>query len=508
VKISLRKASFILIIVPAFAVWANPAQLTVGHEGDLTFRGTGMTMRISTPHKEPDPLKLLRPDFNSEALGATTVESSTKRKAPQSGQKNLPVTANASEHFAQIPQSGEKELYLTFDDGPLEGTANVLRILREEGVPATMFCVGRHARKHPGLFHKELTMPNLLIANHTYSHANGHYSRFYSHTFELLSDIEHAQIILGGRKYLRLAGRNVWRTPEVHRDDQAIVAVRGRVEVPKYNRISEEGFFIYGWDTEWHYDHATGRPLENPDLLAAKIESLYSHRRLVKPGKVVLLAHDFMFRTVAEASRLRRFIRLMKQRGWIFRTIRYYSRYVPEPLRVAKYYGHRPHDRLAANALLSPRTGRAERPVHVSRSDMAPVPTSSSTPIQNRLNEAIRRYDAKEVEQLIKHGALLNRPDTHGQTALDAAVRANSLYLVKKLLAYGADPGMRNSRGETAFHVARRFKREGIERYLLHYSKLRSQSITDGKQSTPETRHLADSTPVSHRDPLKFLRQH
>ncbi len=35
-------------------------------------------------------------------------------------------------------------IYLTFDDGPLSGTANVLDVLAEEQVPAAMFMVGLH----------------------------------------------------------------------------------------------------------------------------------------------------------------------------------------------------------------------------------------------------------------------------------------------------------------------------------------------------------------------------
>jgi len=139
-------------------------------------------------------------------------------------------------------------------------------------------------------------MPNILVANHTYSHANGHYQRFYGNTFGVMSDIEHAQLILGGRKYLRLAGRNVWRTPEVRRDDRALGSKEQGREHSKYDTIAQEGFFIYGWDVEWHFDHVTGRPLSSAEAMARKIESIYRHGRSAQRGKVVLLAHDFMFR--------------------------------------------------------------------------------------------------------------------------------------------------------------------------------------------------------------------
>jgi len=40
---------------------------------------------------------------------------------------------------------GKRTLYLTFDDGPNNGTPTVINILKEEQVPATFF-FNRHAR--------------------------------------------------------------------------------------------------------------------------------------------------------------------------------------------------------------------------------------------------------------------------------------------------------------------------------------------------------------------------
>ncbi|ADV46337.1 polysaccharide deacetylase [Nitratifractor salsuginis DSM 16511] len=517
-KYSVGMSLLALICLPGLSAWATPVHPpATAQSGSLTLVRPGMTMHISSPrHNESTPLDLLRSDVNSEALGTGSVKSPESQTRTDTHRQA--ITPKTNPNTQNIPgnnfnRSGTKELYLTFDDGPLRGTGNVLKILKEEGVPATMFCVGRHAQQHPGLLQEELSMPNLLIANHTYSHANGHYRRFYSNTFGLLSDIEHAQLILGGRKYLRLAGRNVWRTPEIKRDDLAIVALRGRVEVPEYDSISKDGFYIYGWDTEWHYNHATGKPIESPEKVAAKIDHLYRRHRSAKPGKVILLAHDFMFRTQAGASRLRRFIRLMKQRGWSFHTIRHYSRYKPEPLYVAKYYGHSPKELYAANKQRSFRPVQENRGVEsINRSSSSPRPTAQNGKglMQNRLIEAIRRYNAKEVEHLIDQGASVNQPDSYGHIALNSAVKANSIYLVKKLLAHGADPMIKDARGENALYTAKRYNRGGIERYLKNYYSARSQTSTIVNQvqekQIAETPHLADSSSTAHTNPLKLLR--
>ncbi len=328
-KRALGKIFLISLTVSLFDLWAAPIQPI------STAPDTLETLAQKSAKAETCAFDYIKPtnsDINSEALGIGSVESIDESDDMiQKSSKIDPNEANAT-----------KELYLTFDDGPLRGTGNVLKILQEEGVAATMFCVARHAKHHRKLLQQEYSMPNLLVANHTYSHANGRYRHFYSHTFELLSDIEHAQLVLGGRKYLRLAGRNVWRTPEIKRDDLAIVALRGRVEVPQYDSIAKEGFHIYGWDTEWHFHHRNHKPIESAQRLAKKIERLYKNKRLAKPGKVILLAHDFMFKSKKAADQLRRFIRIMKENGWSFYTIKHYSQYRPQPLYVAKYYGQKP----------------------------------------------------------------------------------------------------------------------------------------------------------------------
>ena len=67
---------------------------------------------------------------------------------------------------------GEHEVALTFDDGPdPEWTPKILDILKEHGVKAAFFVVGKNAEDHPGLVQRILDEGH-EIGNHTYSHAN------------------------------------------------------------------------------------------------------------------------------------------------------------------------------------------------------------------------------------------------------------------------------------------------------------------------------------------------
>lgn len=60
---------------------------------------------------------------------------------------------------------------LTFDDGPsIPFTGKILDILKEEGIKATFFLLGDHARKHPELVQR-IYKEGHEIGNHSWSHA-------------------------------------------------------------------------------------------------------------------------------------------------------------------------------------------------------------------------------------------------------------------------------------------------------------------------------------------------
>lgn len=67
----------------------------------------------------------------------------------------------------------KKELYLTFDDGPINGpTEFVLDELKKASAKATFFCIGDNIRKHPHIF-KKIIDGGHAIGNHTFNHLNG-----------------------------------------------------------------------------------------------------------------------------------------------------------------------------------------------------------------------------------------------------------------------------------------------------------------------------------------------
>jgi len=69
------------------------------------------------------------------------------------------------------PKNGEKVIALTFDDGPNEPyTSQVLKILKENGVQATFFVIGKNAEAYPETV-REIVRAGHVVGNHTYRHS-------------------------------------------------------------------------------------------------------------------------------------------------------------------------------------------------------------------------------------------------------------------------------------------------------------------------------------------------
>jgi len=68
------------------------------------------------------------------------------------------------------PKMAEKVIALTFDDGPVPGTTDViLDALRDANATATFFVCGRNATLYPDLMARMITEGH-VVANHTWSH--------------------------------------------------------------------------------------------------------------------------------------------------------------------------------------------------------------------------------------------------------------------------------------------------------------------------------------------------
>jgi len=214
------------------------------------------------------------------------------------------------------PANGLRTIYLTFDDGPLPGTAEVLDITRRLQIPVSMMMVGKQVSIGPregALFEIAVRDPYTFVGNHSNSHANSHYARFYSNPAAVVADIDENQQCLNlNNRIVRLPGRNIW-------------LVCGRLKYDLFSGVqaarmlARDGYTMVGWDVEWEHDSATGRPIQSVEEMVRDIDEAFEHA--FTPGHVVVLAHDEMFRNVTEDAALFILLKSLKSKGYAFRTL-------------------------------------------------------------------------------------------------------------------------------------------------------------------------------------------
>lgn len=78
-------------------------------------------------------------------------------------------------------ESSLKFIYLTFDDGPLNGSENIDSVILAERLKISVFLVGEHAEmsKQLGTYYKLYEQnPFVEVYNHSFTHAKDKYELF------------------------------------------------------------------------------------------------------------------------------------------------------------------------------------------------------------------------------------------------------------------------------------------------------------------------------------------
>ncbi len=209
---------------------------------------------------------------------------------------------------ADLPPASKKFVYLTFDDGPLDGSEKIADAIQTEKVPITVLVVGRHAETKPHYLDLYKENDHIEVGNHSYSHARNHYSKFYFNPEGVLEDFDKShQIINPEDKVARLPGRNMWRIGDRTKDDISSGSEAADL-------LAQNGYEIYGWDMEWFHDPKTAKPVGTAEEIFEQIERHLDRGRTFTDGHLVLLCHDEMFREDWEETELKQLIELLKTR--------------------------------------------------------------------------------------------------------------------------------------------------------------------------------------------------
>ncbi len=233
----------------------------------------------------------------------------------------LDTLTNAFKSTPIIYDTTKKYIYLTFDDGPQPGTVACFNACKNANIKATFFMVGAHASS-PIL--KQIVKdikhayPQSLLANHSYTHANGRYQYFYNHKQMAAEDFYKAQQSLEVPvKIIRLPGNTSW-------------VYNGKIKANKLTKpvctlLDSAGYNVIGWDVEWNFKRGSSFPVQSATKMYNQMVYALENGHTMHKNHVVILTHDRMFRTKEHTDSLVRFINLVKQNpNYVFETIDHY----------------------------------------------------------------------------------------------------------------------------------------------------------------------------------------
>lgn len=256
---------------------------------------------------------------------STGTPTNKGKNGTETGKSATDTTLQAKNKFQWAPvsfDSTKKYIYLTFDDGPQHGTMICYDLLIKEGLKGTFFMVGLHtAQKSDGRKIVSLireTYPQILLANHSYTHANNDYVDFYHHPYWAAEDMMRTQDSLNVPYMIaRLPGNRSWvREGEVKAT---------KLAAPVAQLLDSAGYNIIGWDLEWNFNRKSARPVQSPRKLMAEIDSAFAKAETHTPNHLVILSHDRMFQRPADADSLAKFIQMLKQRPeFVMETVDHY----------------------------------------------------------------------------------------------------------------------------------------------------------------------------------------
>ena len=194
--------------------------------------------------------------------------------------------------------TGSKTVYFTFDDGPAEGTAELLDATAAYDAKVSLFYVGRHGEESPELVARAAAEGH-LIGSHTYSHR----------ALTTLRDSEVREELIKARAALQPYVSNCWRPPGWRTSpaiEQAAKSLGMRQTLSVMDPAEKRTVFI---PASW----------TDPDKIVSTVQ-----QRVFDGAMVTLHAERSHNRPQLEA--FKRLLPLLTADGYRFRTLPYCTR--------------------------------------------------------------------------------------------------------------------------------------------------------------------------------------
>lgn len=199
-----------------------------------------------------------------------------------------------------------KKVFLTFDDGPTSLTPEILRILKENGVEATFFVIGKLAENNPDIITRTYLEGHMVLP-HSYTHDYAIYSTF--ETF--YEDFYRAEAVVND--ILGIEVPPIFRFPGGS-SNQSSFRYGGRQFMPKLTvDVKEKGYYYVDWNVS---SGDAGPDYNNKNKMLDNVINGAKNKDLA-----VVLFHD-VARNTRVAEILPEIIQSFKEQGYEFRTFR------------------------------------------------------------------------------------------------------------------------------------------------------------------------------------------
>ena len=213
-------------------------------------------------------------------------------------------------------------IYLTFDDGPTEGSRFVSDLSLRDSLRLDVFIIGDNvfrSRRNRELIRAYAGNSFIEIGNHSFSHAEQHYRRYFRRPELVLADFDRNRDSLHlGNGLVRLPGRNVFRVDGWSRDDPENAREAA-------DTLAAKGYRIFGWDLEWR-DQAGSAGAHDANEMFEIAQRMLTDGKTFRPNQLILLMHDREMRDSAFRAQLDSFISIARRDGrFAFRQLSGYS---------------------------------------------------------------------------------------------------------------------------------------------------------------------------------------
>ena len=227
-----------------------------------------MASQKETGNTKEKGLEKLQTFFNNSKKNKTGEKK--EKQTPENGKKTKEEQTEKKQ--TEKKKEEERHAYLTFDDGPSDNTDRILDILKEKGVKATFFVVGKTDEKSKARY-KRIIKEGHSLGMHSYTHDYGYIYGSMDHYKEDLMKLQDYLYEVTGERV------KLYRFPGGSSNSVSKIPIQSCI-----NFLDKKGIVYYDWNASSEDAVSIGTACEKLNQNILKDALLYHN--------TVILMHD------------------------------------------------------------------------------------------------------------------------------------------------------------------------------------------------------------------------